>query len=642
LRSLTVGLGLSLLASSAGALWLQDANGSGERGAQKGPAPVDEFHPDGATKVNPAYGGSVTVHTSTLPQNLCYTVENSAWTRFMLYEFHEFLMQQNWETWEYEPRLAEGYTAEDTLILKGGRGEGNTNILYGAVREDGDHYVITPKSKGSTLAAETRVPKASVESLERETVFTFHLKPGVKWHDGHVFDARDVYYSWAVYQNPGVDCDSIRSYFVKIIHGEIVDDLTVRLFYEKQYFKAMETLGDICILPSHIYDLTDPDNKDYNADATLPEQAAHINDNPHNTDWIGLGPYRVTKWSQEGVESVRFDDYFDPENGGYFDAIRFAHISNDDTAFQALKNGDLDFFFRIKGEQYFGEATQDEVFTKSLYKGYYYAGNFGYTTWNMLRPQLREFEVRKALAHCFDWPEYIKTVGYGLSKQVTGPQFYFGDAYNHDVKAFPFDLDLAEEILAEAGWYDHDGDDIIDKDGIPLELEFMMPSGNKASELFGQKLQENLGRIGIKLTITNLEWASFIERILEKDFDCANLAWSVPIESDPEQLWHSDGAPPDHRGSNHSSVNDPYVDKLIADGQRELDPVARSIIFKELHRYLYEEVQPYLFGTTTPRKFGMSRDIRGFQSFAIPPGYSIRRWYYPEGYPGTRPTRAKQ
>ena len=40
-----------------------------------------------------------------------------------------------------------------------------------------------------------------------------------------------------------------------------------------------------------------------------------------------------------------------------------------------------------------------------------------------------------------------------------------------------------------------------------------------------------------------------------------------------------------------------------------------------------------------PRKFAMNKDIRGMQAFSIPPGYSVRRWYYPEGTPGTRPTR---
>ena len=603
-----------------------------------GPSPVDAYHPDKDTPVEPAWGGRVIIHLPSLPQNLCYPVENSAVTRWMLYEVHEFLLQQDWEYWDYRPRVAVSWDTEDTVILNGGRGEGNTNVLYGRVTDGGDHWVVTPVSPGHALAAPRNVPKSEVQSVERETVFTFHLRDGVKWHDGHELDADDVLYSWKIYSNPEVDCDSIRSYFTKVVHGEKIDERTVRFFYEKQYFKALDTLGDMCLIASHIYDLTDPDNANHKPDATLAEQAENINENPHNNDWIGLGPYKVTHWSQEYVQAERFDDYFLKDQAGYFDTIRWRHIASDDTAFQALINGELDFFYRIRGDDYFGEATRVPSFTDNYYKGHYYTGGFGYTTWNSYRPQLSDPKVRIALAHCFDWPEYIRTVAHGLAKQVTGPQFYFGTSYNHDVVPFPYDLEKAEEMLAEAGWYDRDGDDIIDKDGVPFRIEFMMPSGNKASEIFGQKLQENLEKVGIKLDVVQLEWASFLERIYDKDFDCANLAWSVPLESDPEQLWHSAGASKDHRGSNHSSVNDPYVDELIAKGQVELDKEKRDQIWQKLHRYLYEEVQPYLFGTNPPRKFGMNKKIRGFQSFYIDPGFSIRRWYYPAGTPGTRPT----
>ena len=41
----------------------------------------------------------------------------------------------------------------------------------------------------------------------------------------------------------------------------------------------------------------------------------------------------------------------------------------------------------------------------------------------------------------------------------------------------------------------------------------------------------------------------------------------------------------------------------------------------------------------SPRKFAMNKKIRGMQTFKIAPGYSVRRWFYPAGTPGTRPTR---
>ena len=152
---------------------------------------------------------------------------------------------------------------------------------------------------------------------------------------------------------------------------------------------------------------------------------------------------------------------------------------------------------------------------------------------------------------------------------------------------------------------------------------------------------EDMARIGIRIRVANMDSTTYRDQVRTKDFGLASGGWSIDPENDPEQLWHSRGAAPDHRGSNRASVADPYVDELIARGQLELDDEARWAIWRELHRHLYEEVMPYLFRLAPPTKFAMSRSIRGVQVFHIAPGFTIRRWYYPAGTPGTRATREK-
>ncbi len=605
---------------------------------RRGVAPVDAFHPDGATPAAPAYGGTLTVHMISFPQGLCYPIDPVSYSRRLLRELHETLVERDWETWEFRPRLAKGWETEDTLILKGGRSSGNTNVLYGRVFDGGEHWIVQPVSLGNPLTESRQVPKADVLSVERQTVYTFELREGVKWHDGHPLDTRDVLFSWSIYANPHVDCDSVRAKYQKIVHCESVGERHVRFFYERQYFNVLDTLEDFIILPAHVYDLSDPANPDHDPQATPEKQGKFINENPHNTQWIGLGPYALKSWGPQVIEAERFERYFDPEQAGYVDALRWRQITSDDTTFQALINGEVDYMERLSSADYFGAATQAPEFTEKLYKGYIYVPAYNYTPWNLRRPQFADLQVRLALAHCFDFEEYRKTVAHGLAKIVTGPQFYFGDAYDHDVQPFPYDLGKAEEMLAEAGWYDRDGDGIIDNgDGLEFEFEFLMQSGNKASQLFSQVLQENLAKVGIKMNITSLDWNSFINRIRDKDFDAAGLAWSFGPETDPEQVWHSRGAAEGVRGSNHASVADPHVDELIEKGQRELDPAKRIAIWREFHRYLYYEVQPYLFREMPPRKFALSKRVRGVQIFALDPGYSLRRWYFPAGTPGTRP-----
>ena len=639
-----------------------------------GPAPVDQFHPDRNLDAKPLYGGRAIVHLASLPKNMCYPIENSAVTRRMLFEVHESLLSRDWETFEYEPCLVTSWDSEDMLVLADGAaakyggavvdvrvkdpkaaeegGQVEARVIYGAVEDMGDYYTVTPRSRGSVLAEKIEVAREDVVHLELGTVLTFYLRDDVVWQPythssgkriaGHKLDAKDVLFSWSIYANPGVDCDEKRYAFEKVTRGELIDDLALRFFFEGQYFGAISTLGqDMTIMPSHVYNLADKDNPDYDPQASLAQQAKFLNEHSANRLWVGLGPYRVTEYSQQWVQAERFDDYFDPANGGYLDVIRWRYIDDDNAALNALLNGELDYFERVKSADYFGETTQKPSFTDRYYKGYHYLGTYGYTGWNLYRPQLAEKAVRQALAHAFDFDSYLTNTYKNLARQVTGPFPFNSPAYDHSVAQLSYDPDLAIEMLEDAGWYDRDGDDIVDKDGVPLVIDFMMPSGNDASKTLGLTMQEAFGEIGVKLNIVGFEWATFLDRFKKRDFDAANLAWVPDLESDPEPLWHSKWGEMGKEGSNNSGVREPELDKLIAAGQRELDFKKRQEIWKAMHRFIYD-VQPYMFGFNVPAKFAMTKRLFGYQNFAIDPGYSIREWYFIDPQePNTRTTRVK-
>jgi peptide/nickel transport system substrate-binding protein len=604
----------------------------------------DLFHPD-RRQVTPALGGRVIVHLEAHPANLCYPIENSAVVTFMLYEMHDSLLDFNWETWRNDLELAAAMHVEDTLVLKGGRGENDTNIVYGKVADGGGDWVVTSGSPWNK-AAERRVPKADVEALHRATVYTFELRKGVTWHDGHPFDAQDVLFSTELYRNPAVDCDEKRFRFEEIVRGEVLDTHVVRYFFKQQYFGSESTFNStLCILPRHLYDLTDPDCRDHKADATIDERGAYINDNPHNIQFVGLGPYKLRAWeANQYIEAVRYDGYWetDPAKRGYVDTIRWRYIDGDDPAFQALLNDEIDIFRRVKTEDYFGEATSQKLFTDKFYKAYSYTGQYGYTCWNMHRKKFQDPKVRQALAHAFDTLGWVANKYQGLAVPVTGPAFFLSPFYNQEIKVLPYDPALAEEMLAEAGWYDRNGNGTVDKDGEEFEIEFLMPSGNKASESMGQKLQESLAQVGVAVRVQPLEWASFLERMLNRDFDSCNLAWVLyEPESDPKQIWHSSEAGIGVRSSNHAGYADPKSDSLIDALRVEPDVDKRVPLWHELHQRIYE-LQPYLFGQTPPSKFAFSRKLRGVKLYNMAPGFRVRDMYFEAGTPDTRPLTTKK
>ena len=670
---------LALLLSSAGGALagahpVQESAGAPE--AVEAAAPKAN-----ATDETPLFGGRVIIHMATLPENMSYPIENSAVTRRMQYEVHESLLMKDWDSTLWVPNVAKAWHTEDMLLLnelKDGEEKipGEVEVIvrrsiedsalvprravYGTITETGAGWTVEPASPKSDITGALAIPKSVGERVEKGSVFTFELREGVKWQDsrvldeaglaktkGQVLDADDIYFSWDIYNNPGVECDEKRFMFEAVSGCRIVDKSTVRFFCASQSAFNLEALGDtMTIMPSHIYNLSDPDCPSYNADATMAAQADFINVNEHNKLWVGVGPYQVTTWDQQYVEVQRFLDeagkpaYFDAAvRPGYFDTIRWRVIADDQTAMVALENGEVDFFERVKPADYFGPRTNSESFKKGFNKGYFYLGHYGYTGWNMHNPKLSDVVVRKAIAHSFDSKSYLANQYKGLGRQITGPVPAASDGYPNDMPALAYDPDLALEMLEDAGWYDHDGNGIADKDGVELEIEFLYPSGNDASKILGRTIQDSVKPLGIKINLASLEWATFLQRMKQRDFDAVNLAWVPTLESDPEQLWHSKWGKKDVlNSSNNAGVDDPEVDRMIAGIQREVNREARMELWKAFHSHIYNEVQPYLFGFNVPRKYAASKRVHGITHTPIDPGYVVRNWHFVDPtIPGTRP-----
>lgn len=622
--------------------------------------PVDEFHPDRAPRADgtrppmppPAYGGRAILHVRSMPHSLNAAIEASGIVRRIAYELNETLLLRNWDTLALEPDLCTDWTVEDQVVRKGA-----ATAAFGRVTEEGDALVVTPVSRENPLHAALRIPRADVERIERGTVFTFHLRPDVVWHDGHPFTARDVDFSLSIYRNPGVKCDDKRFQFAltkgndgavtgQDVRSEVLSPLAVRVTYAHAYFMAEASLGDLFLMPSHLYDLADPDNlaradKSHGDAKWMPtseEEAQWINENAHNRLLVGLGPYKVVSFGDDTVEATRFDGYFDPKRAGYLDTLRWRAIGDIPAAFRAFVAGDLDFCDTVASDDWFSSTAESKAFTDRAYRGMHETSEYWYVGWNCDRPGLDDPRVRRALAQSFDFEEFKNTYYRGYAQQITGPFAVGSPAYDHDVKPYPYDPKAVVKLLSEAGWYDRDGDGLVDRDGKPLSIELALEAGNPLNQAFAAKLQEDLSHAGVQLRIAPMELKSLVAKRNTGDFDAIALGWAPPFESDPGQLWHSvpAGAP---KGSNFVDFKDAETDALIEKGRAELDPAKRAAIWRAIHRRVYE-LQPYLFCYNVSRKYVMIRALRGFQSVAVDPYYVVRHWYYPAGTPGTRATAA--
>src|SRR5688572_17753739 len=222
-----------------------------------GPEPVDLWNPDRATPVEPAYGGTLTIHIGDgMPPTLNSALTNFSNARYLLYELNAALVMRDWESWQFVPDLATRWEVADTLVAKDG------TVRHGVLSEE----------EGQWVMAGQPVPKDQVARVERGTVFTFHLRKDARWHDGHPFDAGDVLFSWQIAANPDVNCAWVRPYLQKIERAEALDSHTVRFYFREQYFNSLAMFSDsFCILPRHLYDLRDPDHPRHAAGASDAE-----------------------------------------------------------------------------------------------------------------------------------------------------------------------------------------------------------------------------------------------------------------------------------------------------------------------------------------------------------------------------------
>ncbi|MCY2960765.1 MAG: ABC transporter substrate-binding protein [Planctomycetota bacterium] len=608
--------------------------------------PTDSFHPDrqagpdGALPPlpEPTWGGTITIHTENLPRHLNLALASSAYARRILSNTHAWLERYDPRTLRREPEIATSVDVDDLLT----RNDSEPRELIGRVEDAGPDWLVRSAS------GDQRVPKAATASVAKGTVLTFHLGAGWTWHDGHPFDADDVIFSWSIYQNPDVKCDDRRWQHQKIRSATKLDARTVRFVYAEQYFHARVTVGDMFLLPRHLYDPTDPDHERYDPEFHAARRAKDpqwkpgpkdvadcVNDNPRNRLFVGLGPYRIASWVDDVLEVERAPGWKDDQRAGHFDRIRWRRIPDYGAAFRALAAGEIDFLDAVTTDDYFGSVAASDEFRAKYYLGTHRSQSYWYVGWNTKSPKLADPRVRRALAHLADLESF--RVGYyrGLARTMAGPFLPDSPACDPAIRPLAHDVARAEALLAEAGWIDRDGDGIRDRDGVALEIELLVEAKNAPGQAFAAKYQEDLARGGVRLKVQGLDFNTLDERKKKRQFEAVQQGWAMAPEADPEQAWHSRWAPPEKQAGNFVGLADPQVDAIVEAGQEELDFDARQGIWHRLQARLME-LQPYLYCYAPLRKFAMLRSVRGFQETAIDPNWDARDLYFAPGTPGTR------
>lgn len=435
-------------------------------------------------------------------------------------------------------------------------------------------------------------------------VITFHLRRGVKWHDGHEFTAQDVLYTYRTMINPKTPTPYAED-FLQVRSATAPDNYTFRVVYAKPFAPSLASWG-VNIMPAHLLE---------GKDITKSELAR----NP-----VGTGPFRFVEWVPgQRVVLTANNDYF--EGRPYLDRCIYRIIPDSSTMYMELKAGGLDMM-TLTPVQY-QRQTNSADFLARFNKYRYPVPSYTYMGYNLNRSLFSDKRVRQAITCAINKDELVHGVLFGLGQACHVP-FQPGTwAFNPAIKPFSYDPARALQLLAEAGWKERNGDGILVKDGKPFQFTILTNQGNEQRIKSAQIIQYRLKKIGIDVKIRVLEWASMLTNYIDKkNFDVVLMGWSLSQDPDQYDIWHSSKT--GLKELNFISYRNSDVDRLLEEGRRTFDRNRRRAAYFRMQEIIGEE-QPYTFLYVPDALPVVHSRFHGIEPAPAGIGYNFIKWYVP-------------
>lgn len=486
------------------------------------------------------------------------------------------------------------------------------------------------------------LPKLSKDKLSYEV----SIRKDARFADGTPVTAADFILYLKALKNPYiVNAAPSRGYYSRVDRAELIDNdpYRLRVVMTEPYYLGNQWIGGLIALPKHIWDpngLTDRmtfdelNANDPNGNLAITEFADWFQDpekGRSNVFLMGSGPYAFESWRRnDRVELVRNDNYWNKSNPKFGRAIpeRITWVIVNDfrAAFASLLSDDLDFMPNVEKAMLaeVGKATA----TTGIRMVSYEFPTYTYVGWNESNNLFEDARVRLALSHAVNREAIIRDVYAGFAVPVQSPILRRRPEHDSTLPIIGFDLEKARALLHEAGWRDSDGDGILDKtingDQVDFRFELMVNTGNQRRARMATIIAEDLKSIGIDATVRSIDWALFLGRTRDGDYDAFIGGWAMDVsEGDMYEIWHSKSA--EHGGSNHIRFRNARVDKLIEMIRREFDFKKRWQYYREIQQIIHKE-QPYTFLVTERMTGAISRHVKSYAFYAPRPGYNPAWW----------------
>lgn len=428
------------------------------------------------------------------------------------------------------------------------------NVYQGLVRIDRDGRVVP------SLARDWEIS-------EDGTIYTFHLRDGVRFHNGQEFSAEDVKFTL---ERARKDATTVPhpEYFAPIKNIETPTPATVKINLTRpsSTFLFNMARGDAIILPRGVEGLS-----------------SHP---------VGTGPFKFDEWKRgSNLTLTKYEDYYEDELP-YLDKVVFEFIGDVNTRINSLKSGGIDAIAYLS-------SPENAVSLKKF-------GSIkvltGVTTWEVIlamnnsRKPFSNPLVRKAINYALNRDEIIEGATFGFGKPIGSLMSPTNPNYLDLSWLYPHDLDEAKNLLEKAGY----------PDGFDATLT--LPASYELSVRSGKIIADQVSDVGINLKIEKISWAQWLQRVFgNAQYDLTIIghseAFDIAIYADPDYYFKYDNE---------------TLRRVLERAEQETDEEARRQLYSVAQWIIGEDV-PSAFLFSAPSLPAMRKEVKNWwKDYPIP------------------------
>jgi peptide/nickel transport system substrate-binding protein len=419
----------------------------------------------------------------------------------------------------------------------------------------------------------------SWEILDNGKVYVFHLRKGVKFHEGNDFNAEVVRWNYQRIMDPD-EKTFVAPFFDIVETVEVLDAHTVKFILKHPSrtllpVMAVNRVGFLQMSPA----------------SYQRWGKEEVRQHPD-----GTGPFKLARWEQNQVIVLEKNPHYFKPGLPYLDRIEFRVMKEGVTRATALRAGEVDFSNYIPRE-HVERLAKDPKIQVLRGKDMQRVQSF----FNLLKPAFQDVRVRQALlGYGIDRQAIVRTALLGQAEPLWSfvppggkDHIDFGEQYSYNPEK-------AKALLKEAGFDDKN----------PLRYTIMTHAAEPALPTIATIMKTQLAQIGVDVTVEVIDRPIFLRRLTkDRDWDqLLNFSGAVSDSYSISRLIDT------RAGNNTSNHEDTHVDALI-DRLREAATEEEYLkLGHELQRYVVAEKMYYLSVSTLPFLQAARTYVKGYEN----------------------------